>query len=287
MSQHGNLDIKSASEVIKILKDIAKDKLIIMVTHNVEQVEECATRIIKMKDGIIIEDKTTKDPIKEIPLNQLKQPKAKHSLINSYKLGIRNTFNIVSKFLLLFFVFLFMIISFFTEYTILKAKETEASETYSRVNFNDLSDNRILIKKQDKTSFTEEDYKKIEENNNINAIVKNDYILDGYIGLYDRKAKGYFMNSDMVMYDYNISISGYAYLIDTFEGKLDIGRMPENENEVVLKVNPKNPSIKVKNNLDELLDTSLGVSLGKTFNSDGEYKDSVRAKIVGISYARR
>ena len=50
MNQHGNLDTEATSEVIKMLKDIAKDKLIVMVTHNIEQVEKYATRIIKMQD---------------------------------------------------------------------------------------------------------------------------------------------------------------------------------------------------------------------------------------------
>ena len=50
MSQHGNLDVNSAKEVIEILKKVSKDKLVIMVTHNIEQVEKYATRIIKMHD---------------------------------------------------------------------------------------------------------------------------------------------------------------------------------------------------------------------------------------------
>ena len=285
MSQHGNLDTKSASEIIKMLKDIAKDKLIVMVTHNIERVEEYATRIIKMKDGQIIEDKTVKEEIVE---ENKKEPKNhKYSLANTYKLGLRNTFNIASKFLLLFLVFLFIIVSIFAEYTIFQTKETEASKRYARGTFNDLSDNRILIKKQDKTAFAEEDYKRIEENDNINFIVKNDYILDGYIGLYDRKAKGYFMNTDIVVYDCDISISGYAHLLEEFEGTLDIGRMPENENEVVVKINREDSSITVKNSLNEILDTPLEIGISRASDIDGEYKEPVKAKIVGFQYARR
>jgi len=285
MNQHGNLDTEATSEVIKMLKDIAKDKLIVMVTHNIEQVEKYATRIIKMQDGQIIEDTKIKEEIVEENKKELK--KDKYSLANTYKLGVRNTFNITSKFLLLFLVFIFIIVSLLAEYTVLQAKETEASEKYSNGNFNDLSDNRILIKKQDQTSFTEEDYKRIEENDNIDFIVKNDYILDGYIGLYDRKAKGYFMNTDMIVYDCDISISGYAYSIEEFEGNLDVGIMPENENEVVIKINLENPNIKVKNSLNEILDTYLEIGISRASDIDGEYKEPVRAKIVGIQYARR
>ena len=57
----GNLDTKSAYEIIELLKNVAKDKLVVIVTHNIEQVEKYATRIIKMHDGRIIEDKVFKN----------------------------------------------------------------------------------------------------------------------------------------------------------------------------------------------------------------------------------
>ena len=51
----GNLDSKSAIEVVEILKKVAKNKLVIVVTHNIEQIENLATKIIKMHDGRIVE----------------------------------------------------------------------------------------------------------------------------------------------------------------------------------------------------------------------------------------
>lgn len=53
----GNLDSKSAKSVIKLLKDISKDKLVIVVTHNFAEIEDIATRIVKMHDGKIVSDK--------------------------------------------------------------------------------------------------------------------------------------------------------------------------------------------------------------------------------------
>lgn len=52
----GNLDTKSAYEIIELLKNVAKDKLVVIVTHNIEQVEKYATRIIKMHDGRMIQN---------------------------------------------------------------------------------------------------------------------------------------------------------------------------------------------------------------------------------------
>ena len=54
----GNLDSKSANEIIELLYSLSKEKLVIIVTHNYEQVEKYATRRIKMYDGRILEDTT-------------------------------------------------------------------------------------------------------------------------------------------------------------------------------------------------------------------------------------
>ncbi len=52
----GALDSETSKQVMDILRDIAKNKLVIMVTHNPELAEEYSTRIIKLKDGKIISD---------------------------------------------------------------------------------------------------------------------------------------------------------------------------------------------------------------------------------------
>ena len=52
----GALDTKTSKQVMDILKEIAKDRLVIMVTHNAELAEEYSTRIIKILDGVITDD---------------------------------------------------------------------------------------------------------------------------------------------------------------------------------------------------------------------------------------
>ena len=52
----GALDTETSIQVMEILKDIAKDKLIIMVTHNPDLAYKYSDRIIKMKDGLILDD---------------------------------------------------------------------------------------------------------------------------------------------------------------------------------------------------------------------------------------
>ena len=62
----GNLDSRAAESVMRTLYEISKNKLVVIVTHNYEQVEEYATRKIKMHDGKIIEDKVLKKTPKDI-----------------------------------------------------------------------------------------------------------------------------------------------------------------------------------------------------------------------------
>ena len=52
----GALDTTTSVQIMEILKEIAKDKLVIMVTHNPELAEQYSTRIVKLRDGKVIDD---------------------------------------------------------------------------------------------------------------------------------------------------------------------------------------------------------------------------------------
>ena len=52
----GALDTETSIQVMELLKEVAKDRLVVMVTHNPELAEEYATRIVKLRDGKIIDD---------------------------------------------------------------------------------------------------------------------------------------------------------------------------------------------------------------------------------------
>ena len=52
----GALDSETSLQVMELLKEVAKDRLVIMVTHNPELAETYSTRIVKLKDGKVIDD---------------------------------------------------------------------------------------------------------------------------------------------------------------------------------------------------------------------------------------
>ena len=256
----GNLDTKSAYEIIELLKNVAKDKLVVIVTHNIEQVEKYATRIIKMHDGRMIQNTEIKNINED---SKITQASGKNITIpNQYRLGIRNTFNIFSKFILLFIVFTFMSVAFLAEYSAFKLVEhsTEESSGYS-ANLRDISKERILINKQNRESFTEDDYSKIKQLSNIDYIVEDDISLD----------------IQFILRNDSIDTYGYIKDINNFKGNIDIGRMPENDDEIILKANKDDYTITQM--LDETLNSEF--SLQKSYREGDTIKT---VKIVGIQY---
>ncbi len=266
MNLLGNLDVESAKEAIEILKKVSKNKLVIIVTHNIEQMEQYATRIIKMHDGKVIENTEVKKVDKDIQVETSKYSKI--SLFNKYRLGFRNTFNVFTKFTLLFAVFLFITISVLVEYASFKSLEYELSQENYSYYFNDFSPNRVLIKKQDKSTFSDEDYEKIKAISNVDYIVKNDYLVDKDVIFY----KIGNINDPFS----SITFSGIIHDIDKFDGTLDLGRMPENENEVVVTCSKEHYNI--TNKLDQLINNNFSIS---TTNS---YNEVAKASVVGIKY---
>lgn len=256
----GNLDTKSAYEIIELLKNVAKDKLVVIVTHNIEQVEKYATRIIKMHDGRMIQNTEIKNINED---SKITQASGKNITIpNQYRLGIRNTFNIFSKFILLFIVFTFMSVAFLAEYSAFKLVEhsTEESSGYS-ANLRDISKERILINKQNREPFTEGDYNKIKQLSNIDYIVEDDISLD----------------TEFILRNDTLNTYGYIKDINNFKGNIDIGRMPENDDEIILKANKDDYTITQM--LDETLNSEF--SLQKSYREG----DTIRTvKIVGIQY---
>lgn len=57
----GNLDRKTSRQILDLLKEISKEKLVVIVSHNLTEAETYADRIIELADGHIVEDRT-KDP---------------------------------------------------------------------------------------------------------------------------------------------------------------------------------------------------------------------------------
>ena len=63
----GALDSETSVQVMELLKEVARDRLVVMVTHNPELADEYATRIVRLKDGRITDDSDPYTPETEEP----------------------------------------------------------------------------------------------------------------------------------------------------------------------------------------------------------------------------
>lgn len=88
----GALDTETSVQVMELLKKVADDRLVIMVTHNPELAEEYSTRIVKLKDGKIIDD-TDPFVLEEKPTDAPKYKnlgKASMSILTALSLSFNN-----------------------------------------------------------------------------------------------------------------------------------------------------------------------------------------------------
>ena len=85
----GALDSATSVQIMELIKDIAKEKLVIMVTHNPELAEQYATRIVNVKDGEIINDS---NPVtdEEITKEEYKLKKTSMGFFTALKLSFTN-----------------------------------------------------------------------------------------------------------------------------------------------------------------------------------------------------
>lgn len=86
----GALDSETSIQVMNLLKEIAKDKLVIMVTHNPELAESYSTRIVRLLDGEITDDTDPFDGIEEKENKSSKSKKSKMNFKTAFSLSLNN-----------------------------------------------------------------------------------------------------------------------------------------------------------------------------------------------------
>lgn len=90
----GALDSETSKQIMDLLKKVAKNKLVIMVTHNPELASLYSTRIIELKDGVIISDSNpydgSKNTKKDLETEKRKSKKTSMSLFTALSLSLNN-----------------------------------------------------------------------------------------------------------------------------------------------------------------------------------------------------
>ena len=252
----GNLGSETAIQIIQLLQEVAKDKLVLIVTHNYSEVEHMCTRLLKMADGKIVEDIVFKEPTPDpdIPLDLDYKPLSKKVI---WTLGLNNITRTPKK--SVFASIMFFVIAFC--YLFLTAAISGALRNdmaYSK--FNNNFENRLFVYCQNGASFDESLLNDFEY-----AI--NDFSSEKY--------------TDVMIGNYRTSVI-YADNLPSYD--LVLGRKPENDNEFLFLL--PNMSENEKKRFEPILNYNLSVFQG--YNNSEEVILQTTYKVVGIgSYDSR
>ena len=233
----GALDTKTSVQIMEILKSISKDKLIIMVTHNPDLAEKYSSRIIKVLDGLVIDDSNPYDGKEEEKLTA-KDGKTSMSFITALALSLNNLMTKKGRTLLTSFagsigiigIALILSLSNGVQNYITKVQEDTLSSypitiQESTIDIASMMESMMGI---DEDEDTEYDEKTIYSKNimtdmmsTVSSKVQNNNLesLKDYLENVDTKIKD---NSSAIQYIYNIQLNVYK----------------ENTDDGVVQVNP-------------------------------------------------
>ena len=150
----GNLDSTSGAQVLKLLHDVSKDKLVIVVTHDYDQVADYATRKIKMHDGEVVEDKKIKHA--DIVESDVLPGHRGMSFITLIRFALRSLFATPKRLVFLILMQMVVMMAFTLVYT-WRVSLIQDTEIQQSQRFPNVPDTRILVERRDGTPFTADD----------------------------------------------------------------------------------------------------------------------------------
>ncbi len=241
----GNLDEENGNAILELLKKLSADKLVIIVTHNLAQIEPYITRNIRLHDGGIVSDeiKIQKDDVKYVEKNKVDASIIK-TVLNFSFLNVKGQ---PIKSLLLFLLIMLCTFSSFIFLINFKSNlDDNKTRELDSFFFKNFDDTRLLVKKDDSSYITSEDFNKID-NEDIISVEKYDYITDiNYFRPTDYKyvVDGEYVDpkKDDTMIDTSYYIlEDYSHFMRSSSSltkdMLEEGRLPENGFEMVVYSN--------------------------------------------------
>ncbi len=221
----GNLDSKSSVEIIELLREVSKDKLVIVVTHNFDEVAACATRHVRIYDGAVEFDHTLHQatPVQEsrkvtedTPLPTAART-ARHTLRNGLTLG-RVRFFARPK-LSIFLCILMTLTSIVLAYS--TANSATLSETEDAERLFTYMKGRVVIARRDGVPITDDELAALAEEVGAEDYMHHDFMLD--------------QTTDL-QFDEDLPRTRFTFAYPAERVTPDAGRYPEAENEVLLSV---------------------------------------------------
>jgi len=222
----GNLDSESSENIMTLLQEISEDKLVIVVTHNYDEVEEYATRKIRLFDGEVVEDKKIKKHKKTEGKTELQS-----YIMNLWSLmgiGLTNIIKTPRRSVFTTSVFVFIVAVFTLIYSFFVGITNDAGGSSYNSIFRNVTDQRIIVTKYDETPLTLQDFNKLKEINRVLDVYEHDVVNDSQIRWFQvYQDNSYTWLNDRPMY---VNPSIMLQDIDLTKGKL-----PTSKYEIVVE----------------------------------------------------
>lgn len=171
----GNLDKASSRSILELLHSISKNKLVIVVTHQYEELEDFATRKIHLFDGEIIEDKKIKQTPKVS--SEIKHNQKNMAFFDLISLAFKNLLKTPRRSIFTLLVSLFGVAVFTFSYGNYMS-DSNTLPDHTDTFFENVSESRIIVNKYDQTAFTDEELVEIETLDHVVDIVEHDNLMD-------------------------------------------------------------------------------------------------------------
>ena len=256
----GALDSKTSKQIMDLLKEVAKDRLVIMVTHNKELAEEYSTRIIELRDGKVIGDTMPFDIVEEKSEN-IKAKRTSMSYKTALSLSLNNLMTKKGRTILTAFAGSIGIIGI----ALILSLSSGVQDYIDRVQEETLTSYPLTIESTtiDMTSAMMQHAAKIEEsqkNKNENKIYSNDRIGDILSIMSNQIQSNNLEQFKNYIESKESNIKEYVSEIN-YEYNLDLQLFTE-KNDKILQVNPNT----VLTNLGLKEDSVQNMMIGKVWN---------------------
>ncbi len=173
----GNLDSVTSEEIIKLLHEVSKDKILIVVTHNYEEVEAYATRHIRFFDGSVESDTVIKKPYTPLE-SEIQKPKQTSKKSTQIKNGITLGKAIfTSRPKLSFFLCLLMILGTLGMFLV-SSSFGDMSEVFGESYMFNNIEGRVVITKLSGEVISDEELEKMTRDLGADSFLHYDLLLD-------------------------------------------------------------------------------------------------------------
>lgn len=219
----GNLNESAARGIFELLRTLSKDRLVVVVTHDIRLAEEYATRKIRLYDGDVVEDALLGNA-GNVDIDEVAPSRSTSFFKGTASVGLQNVVSAPKRTLFTFLTLFFLMMTVLFVYgagIVEKNREVATENPY----FTNATPTRIIVTKNDASAFSAAELELLRAIPEVRTVIENDLVFDSVFttNIFDEE------NLVNEFYDFKPLPSE---ALDA--SVLVAGRLPENAFEVVV-----------------------------------------------------